>query len=76
MKTHFYKSIIDLLVDNAVRHSHLKPNLQMLVEEVGELAAALGERHEHEPSHELIQIGGITLNWLMRLELQDRRDER
>ena len=35
-----------------------------LVAEVGELADALCDRHEHSPEHELTQIAAICLNWL------------
>ena len=47
-----------------------------LVEEVGELAAALGDRHEHYPDWELIQISAICLNWLeYRMQLGIGRPE-
>ncbi len=40
-----------------------------MVEEVGELAGALKETHEHTPDWELSQIASIALNWLeMRAE--------
>ena len=35
-----------------------------LFEEVGELASALVNRHEHTPELELAQISAICLNWL------------
>lgn len=41
-----------------------------LVAEVGELADALHDKHEHSPDTELRQIGAIVLNWLdMRRDL-------
>ena len=35
-----------------------------LIEEVGELASALENTHEHTPDYELTQIAAICLNWL------------
>ena len=35
-----------------------------LVEEVGELGAALVDDHEHTPDWELAQIAAIAINWL------------
>lgn len=43
--------------------------LSRLIEEVGELAMALNDRHEHTPELELRQIAAIAINWLdMRAE--------
>lgn len=44
--------------------------LARLVEEVGELAAALEGRHEHTPELELEQIGGIVINWLEKRQYE------
>lgn len=52
---------------NATYHAvngYSVPDLRMLVEEIGELAAALAGTHEHTPALELVQIGGIVANWL------------
>jgi len=38
--------------------------LARLVEEVGELGAALVDDHEHTPDWELAQIASIAINWL------------
>lgn len=42
--------------------------MRVLVEEVEELAGALVGNHEHPPELELIQIGGIVINWLRQFE--------
>ena len=38
--------------------------LARLMQEMGELAGALVESHQHTPDHELKQIAAICLNWL------------
>jgi len=38
--------------------------MNLLVEEVGELGAALNGRHKHSPDYELVQIAAICINWL------------
>lgn len=59
-----YGEAVEFAVANARLHSRKQPSLAMLLEEVGELALALEGRHEHPPEYELVQIGGIVLNWL------------
>jgi hypothetical protein len=44
-----------------------RPDLYMFVEEIGELASSLQHEHEHAAWCELMQIGGITANWLADL---------
>ena len=44
-----------------------------LIEEVGELAESLIGDHEHLPVEELMQIGGIAVNWIER-ELRNPHD--
>ena len=38
--------------------------LSRLMQEVGELSAALTDNHDDSPDHELLQIASICLNWL------------
>ena len=40
--------------------------LSGLQEEVSELTLALNGEHKDSPTHELIQIAGIAINWLIR----------
>lgn len=48
--------------------------LMRLIQEIGELASALANDHEHTPDHELEQIASITLNWLeMRAQINTRK---
>lgn len=42
--------------------------LAALTEEVGELAQSLAGEHSHSPALELIQIGGIVVNWLRHFD--------
>ena len=57
---------------NAAAHDNVWQNkddlywLAGLIEEVGELAEALIGDHEHLPVEELMQIGGIAVNWISR----------
>ena len=55
-----------LVIQNANHYQYKigRIDLRMLIEEVGELAEALAGKHEHSPEYELIQIGGIAINWL------------
>ena len=39
----------------------------LMQEELGELAQAINNKHEHPPELELLQIGGFVLNWLSRV---------
>jgi len=48
----------------AYRNCKYRPNFHLLVEEVLELSQALRGKHEHPPWFELIQIMGISANWL------------
>jgi len=45
-----------------------RPDFHQLVEEVLELSMAIRGNHEHPIEIELIQIGGIVLNWLADIE--------
>lgn len=67
--------ILDAVIANAAKHKHGTPPegwdyqrdlryLRSLMEEVGELAAALKGKHEHPMELEVIQVAGICLNWL------------
>lgn len=47
--------------------------LRMLIEEVGEAAAAINGDHEDPVELELQQIGGIVLNWWL-MRYCDRKD--
>ncbi len=51
---------------NARKHQRdeHRPEFHMLAEEVLELSMALRGQHEHPAWMELIQIGGIVINWL------------
>lgn len=40
---------------------------QRLVQEVGELGSSLAGDHKDPPEHELYQIAGIALNWLVHM---------
>lgn len=44
-----------------------RPDFHMLAEEILELSLALRENHEHDPWHELVQIGGVAANWIADL---------
>lgn len=46
----------------SVEHAHRY--LRSLVEETGELAAAIKGKHEHPDTLELLQVNGISRNWL------------
>ena len=65
-----------ILSENAVTFRHLwTPNtnearLASLVKEVGELASAVRDKHNHPIEVELIQIGGMVINRL-RLSEED-----
>lgn len=43
--------------------------LARLMQEVGELASAIVEDHEHPPETELLQIASICLNWLEKRDV-------
>lgn len=71
------QAIIDAVVRNAAKHKHRHGTpvegwdqardlryLRSLMEEVGELASALANKHEHPMELEVIQAAGILLNWL------------
>jgi hypothetical protein len=62
------------LMTNARAHRASRPDLRMLVEEVGELASALAGDHEHDPEFELVQIGGIALHWLINIRDPENED--
>lgn len=66
--------IADVVMKNAWEHRLCRPSLRMLVEEVGELAAALAGDHEHPPEWELRQIAGIALHWLINIKEPNNRD--
>ena len=53
--------------ENATTHQDKYPTLRTLLAEVAELAYALDGEHEHPPEYELVQIGGIVVNWLERI---------
>lgn len=55
------------IIKNAAENEDKKPTLRTLLGEVSELAYALEGEHEHSPTLELIQIGGIALNWVRRI---------
>lgn len=55
------------IIKNAAEHEHKHPTLRTLLAEVSELAYALDGEHKHSPESELVQIGGIVLNWLRRM---------
>lgn len=68
-----------MVLDNALRarsrwnwNDEINPEhlLAVLMEEVGELSAATMGKHEHDPAYELIQIGGIILNWLHQIPIE------
>jgi len=52
---------------NAEANRDKEPDLAMLLGEISELAYAIVGRHEHSIELELIQIGGICVNWLQQL---------
>lgn len=60
-----------LIHTNAQQHRGSNPTLGTLLEEVAELARAIEGKHDHHPSLELIQIGGIVANMLTRYTLTD-----
>lgn len=75
-QSNYYSKAIWFVVMNASLHQEKEPTLGMLLEEVGELALALEEKHEHSPAVELVQLGGIVLNWLHReLEKGQQHEE-
>jgi hypothetical protein len=50
--------------------------LARLVQEVGELASSLSDKHEHLPEHELRQIASIAINWLdLRCQGEEEKDD-
>lgn len=51
---------------NARKHQcdEYRPEFHMLAREMLELSLALRNRHEHPAWLELIQIGGVVVNWL------------
>ena len=53
--------------ENATSHQEKHPTLRTLLAEVAELAYALDGEHKHPPEYELVQIGGIVVNWLERI---------
>ena len=57
--------------DNAQNHMGQHPDFAMLAQEVLELSLALCNRHEHPPEWELVQIGGIVVNWLADIEAEN-----
>jgi len=65
---------ISFIAANAVAHAGKQPTLGTLLEEVAELARALEGKHEHPPTLELIQIGGIVANMLTRYSWTDASD--
>lgn len=71
------QSNIAAIVANADRFANstrpLDRYFRYLVEELGELSAAMNCRHEHPPALELIQMGGIILNMLERYSDDDIR---
>ena len=52
---------------NARENEHKYPTLRTLLSEISELAYALDGEHEHPPELELVEIGGIVVNWLRRI---------
>lgn len=63
------------VIENANAHRNKHPTLRTLLAEIAELAYALDGEHQHTPEEELIQIGGIAINWLRRMytaQLEDR----
>lgn len=61
------KALSDI-AENAVDHRDKRPDLRMIVEEIGELAKGLAGDHEHSARYELVQIGGIAANWAAQLD--------
>ena len=65
-----YPEVLDAVLALKEQHSitwRLRPEpywCARLMQEVGELAAALVNDHEHSPDWELTQIASICLNWL------------
>ena len=55
------------ILRNAAENEQRYPSLRTLLAEVAELAYALDGEHEHDPEYELLQIGGIAINWLRRI---------
>lgn len=58
------------VLDNAAMHREKTPNLGTLLEEVAELVLSLRGKHEHAPEVELEEIGGIAINWLRVIYIQ------
>ena len=71
----YYSKTLGWFAMNAAIHRDKEPTLGMLLQEVGELALALEGKHEHPPAVELVQIGGIILNWLHRELERGRQHE-
>ncbi len=46
------------------QHDEYRPEFHMLAQEMLELSLALRGRHEHPAWLELVQIGGVVINWL------------
>jgi len=44
------------------------------MQEVGELASAISDNHEHTPAFELVQVAGICVNWLYQFGVVDDED--
>ena len=55
------------VVLNANKYRDKHPTLRTLLAELAELAYALEGEHQHTPEQELVQIGGIAINWLRRI---------
>lgn len=62
--------VMRTVYENAKRHANYqpRPDFSMLAQEVLELSLSLRGRHEHPPEWELVQIGGVVLNWLADIE--------
>ena len=65
---------IVLVVANAEAHKKRTPTLGTLLEEVAEYARAVEGKHEHTPSQELIEIGGIVVNLLRQTGMPAREE--
>lgn len=57
-----------LVRENAITHQDKNTKLRTILGEVAELAYALDNQHEHTPKYELVQIAGICVNWITRLQ--------
>ena len=66
--------VADVVAKNARDRRLCRPSLRMLVEEVGELAAALAGDHQHPPDWELRQIAAIALHWLINIKEPDNQE--